>query len=85
MLIPHLPTLFKKPVHRQFDYKPMYYDERKERMEQLKGVKSGSQTGGRMINIKFYSARGKSYLYSNLRLIAIIFALLLLAYLIIVF
>jgi hypothetical protein len=54
-------------------------------MEQLKGVKAGSQTGGRMINIKFYSARGKSYLYSNLRLIAIIFALLLLAYLIIVF
>jgi hypothetical protein len=85
MLIPKLPSLFKNPIHRHFDYKPLYYNERKERLDQLKEVHSGSENSGRRTSIKFYSSRGKSYLYSNLRLIAIIFALLLLAYLIIVF
>jgi len=85
MLIPKLPSLFKKPNHRQFDYKPLYYDERKERLDQLKEAHSGPSKSGSRTRIKFYSSRGKSYLYSNLRLIAIIFVLLLLAYLIIVF
>lgn len=29
-------SLFKKPEHRIFDYAPMYYDERKERLDKLK-------------------------------------------------
>jgi hypothetical protein len=85
MLVPKLPTLFRNPAHRQFDYKPIYYDERKERIEQLKGLNQDKPSGSRSGKIKFHSTRGKSYLYSNLRLIAIIFALLLLAYLIIIF
>lgn len=36
MQAPRLPSIFKHRSAKAFDYKPLYYDERKERIEELK-------------------------------------------------
>ncbi len=39
-------VFFKRPKPRQFDYKPRYYDEEKERAEELRRKSLGIKTGG---------------------------------------
>ena len=36
MQAPRIPSFFKTPKSKTFDYKPMYYDKRKEELERLK-------------------------------------------------
>ena len=36
MQTPRIPSFFKTPKSKTFDYKPMYYDKRKEELERLK-------------------------------------------------
>ena len=36
MQVPRIPSFFKTPKSKIFDYRPRYYDKRKERIEQLK-------------------------------------------------
>lgn len=40
-----IPSFFKTPRHRSFDYKPMYYDEQKERKEELERLVEENRTG----------------------------------------
>ena len=40
-----IPSFFKTPRHRTFDYKPLVYDERKERKEELERLAEESRTG----------------------------------------
>jgi CHASE3 domain sensor protein len=40
-----IPSFFKTPRHRSFEYKPMYYDEQKERKEELERLVEENRTG----------------------------------------
>ena len=76
MQAPRIPSFFKTPKSKTFDYKPRYYNKRKEELEQLK--KEGKRIKGLFFsrNIR-KSAKGKR----TKNLFFIIIALFLLAYL----
>ena len=76
MQAPRIPSFFKTPKSKTFDYKPRYYNKRKEELEQLK--KEGKRTKGLFFsrNIR-QSAKGKR----TKNLFFIIIGLFLLAYL----
>lgn len=40
-----IPSMFKTPRHRSFDYKPMIYDEQKERKKELEQMVDEQRTG----------------------------------------
>lgn len=88
MEAPKLPSIFKHHGPRAFQLKPRYYDERKERIEELKKKYEGkhvpvSTDGFReKINDKWRADRSKGARSSNMRLIVIIAILFLLTYLI---
>jgi len=42
MQVPRIPSFFKTPKSKIFDYRPRYYDKRKEQLEQL-NKESGKQ------------------------------------------
>ena len=76
MQVPRIPSFFKIPKSKIFDYKPRYYDQRKEAFEQLKN--KGKRTKG-----LFFSRKIKQSIAGNRskRIFFIIIALFLLAYL----
>ena len=85
-----IPRFFKIPQHKQFDYQPLYYDERKEklqerikRIEQEYGVSNGKEYVRSMTKGSFshyYERKRKAQKYSSTRLIIIIIFLLFVAY-----
>ena len=77
MQAPRIPSFFKIPKSKIFDYKPRYYDKRKEALEQLKN--KGKTTKGLFFNIKIKQSIAGN---RSKRIIFIIIALLLLVYLI---
>lgn len=91
MEAPKLPSLFKQNRSKTFDFKPRYYDERKERLESLRRKYSGEQNGedhykkaqlrDRMTS-EWRSAKPVKQGSSNVMLLVIIGILTLLAYLI---
>ena len=85
MITPRLPSLFKKTSYKSFDYQPLYYDEQKERIEQLNNNIQKDSKQGVSRRIKFQSVKSKNYFYANIRLVAIVFGLLVLAYYILIF
>ncbi|NJM16274.1 MAG: hypothetical protein HC896_13670 [Bacteroidales bacterium] len=80
-----IPSLFKTPRHRQFNYQPVYYNPVKEELEQrtkkAKGeagsVKQGIQRGQMRGYFHHVASQKKQ---SNIRLVVILLALFLLAY-----
>ena len=75
MQVPKLPSFFKTPRIKSFNFKPRYYDERKEALKQLK--KQGKRTKG-----KFFKRKTKARnLNRSKRLVIILIALFLLFYL----
>ena len=76
MQAPRIPSFFKTPKSKTFDYKPMYYDKRKEELERLK--KEGKKQKGLFFskNIK-QNTKGKR----TKNLLFIIIGLFLLSYL----
>ena len=40
-----IPSFFKTPRHRSFEYKPMYYDEQKERKQELERLAEENRSG----------------------------------------
>jgi len=76
MQTPRIPSFFKTPKSKTFDYKPMYYDKRKEELERLK--KEGKKQKGLFFskNIR-QNTKGKR----TKNLLFIIIGLFLLAYL----
>ena len=75
MQAPRLPSIFKSPKVRRFSFPVMYYEERKERIENLKK--------GKKTKIKFKS-KGDSRTNTgrSKRLLLVIIALVLVTYLI---
>lgn len=87
MLAPKLPQIVKLPKYKSFDYKPIYYDEAKEDLENRVRKASGELTEDEKFQIGTFKnkwARGKSAQpnsASNIRLVVIIAILSLLAWL----
>ena len=85
-----IPRLFKLPKHRQFHYEPIYYDERKELLnERIRGVEQEmgiKKDGDRIRTIskgsfsKYFNRKRKVQRYSTYRLVIITIFLLFLAY-----
>ena len=74
MPAPKLPSFFKMPSAKYFSFKPRYYDERKERREQL--LKEGkSPLKFKRTNLKHPAQKGRRY-----RILFLIIILSLLAY-----
>lgn len=90
-----LPRFFRLAKPRQFHYEPVYYDERKERLqeriretEQKLGVKLDGEYKRTLMKGSFTShriAKRKTNTQSTLRLIIIFIFLLLLSYLLLFF
>ena len=76
MQAPRIPSLFRTLKIKSFDFKPRYYDERREELKQLKN--KGKRTKGLLFNKK-----RKQTVVGNRskRLVIILIALFLLAYL----
>ncbi len=87
-----IPSLFKTPRHRQFNYRPLYYNQQKEelqerirKIEQEMGVKKPDESGYRT-GIQRGQMRGhfrdtkRLKKQSNVRLLIILLALFALAY-----
>lgn len=89
MIAPKLPSLFKTSRNKQFEYKPIYYDEAKERMQerinrikQELGIANAAEppdTAARM-KVRFSEKwnrkhYNKQVTHSNLRIIAILAAM----------
>jgi 3-phenylpropionate/cinnamic acid dioxygenase small subunit len=85
-----IPRFFKIPQHKQFHYEPIYYDERKERLEERirqieaeHGIKNGDQPVRTLRKGSFshyYERKRKTQKYSSTRLIIIIIFLLFISY-----
>jgi hypothetical protein len=87
-----IPRFFKLPNHRQFNYVPRYYDEKKEQLEERKkrileedGVYTEhestpeSRIRGRMKGY-FHKGKVRKTNMSNIRILVIMFFLMLVAY-----
>ena len=90
MEAPKLPSIFKHRGPKSFEFKPRYYDARKERLEELKKKYNGANpplsgsAGFRdKIQSQWHSDRSRTVQSSNIRLVVIIAILVLLTYLII--
>lgn len=92
MEAPRLPSIFKHRGAKKFDFKPRFYDERKERINELKKKYQSKDLDSRTyleadlrerISSEWRNERQKSTSSSNFRLVAIIAILFFIAYLII--
>jgi len=91
MEAPRLPSVFKAHRAKQFSFKPRYYDERKERLEELKKkyankeVRRNTISFSEKIEGKWRHERNRSVSKSNFRLLVIIAILTFITYKIITF
>lgn len=85
-----IPRFFRIPQHKRFHYEPIYYDERKERLEerikqieQEYGIKNGDDyvpTIRKGSFSSYYGRKKKASRYSTTRLVIIIIFLLFVSY-----
>ena len=85
-----IPRFFKLPQHKQFHYEPIYYDERKEKLEeriraieQEYGINKGGESVRNLRKGSFsnhYTRNRKAQRYSTTRLIIIIVFLAFISY-----
>jgi hypothetical protein len=54
-----LPSMFKTPRHRSFDYKPVYFDEQKERKKELEQLAKDAKSGNISDERRLELLRGK--------------------------
>ncbi|MGH1434576.1 MAG: hypothetical protein ACRBG0_08970 [Lewinella sp.] len=85
--------MFKVPVHQKFDYKPMYYDPKKEELEErikglkelqkddVEGAKARIASGMRSSYLADQEYRKRQVLRSNLVLVGVVIMLIVLGYL----
>lgn len=91
MEAPKLPSVFKAHRAKQFEFKPRYYDERKERLEELKKKYDGKEVRRTTLSFrekvdgKWRHERSRSVSKSNLRLLLIIAILTFITYKIIMY
>jgi len=85
-----IPRFFKVPQHKQFHYEPIYYDERKEKLEErIKAIEQeyGINKGGESVRSlrkgsfsQYHTRNRKAQRYSTTRLIIIIVFLIFISY-----
>ncbi len=85
-----IPRFFKTPEHKQFHYEPIYFDERKERLEErikqieqehgIKNIEEYVRTMRKGSFSHYYDRKKKTQRYSTTRLIIIIIFLLFVSY-----
>ena len=81
MIAPKLPSFFKSAPHRKFSFKARYYDKRKEELKQIIEQKKPSKESFKF-NSKWEPAqRAQSNKKSNRTILLIVFALLVVSYL----
>ena len=86
---PKLPTIFKQGRASNFNYQPLYYDEEKERSEELKRKYAGEpdkltrEDFRSQLKADWKKTRSRQVGSSNMRLVLIVIGLLLVSYLII--
>lgn len=83
MLVPKLPSFFKRPINHKFDYKPLYYDSVKEQQEKRAAAIGRNGASSFSGKINFSSSKARTVNRSNWRLLIIIMVLFGLAYYII--
>jgi len=72
MLLPGFSSLFRTTKPQRFDYKPIYYDEEKEKRDKERAANS-TNTGSR--NIKFRSKLSRASMKTNLTILILVFLL----------
>jgi hypothetical protein len=91
MEAPKLPSFFKQNQHRRFEYSPRFYDERKERIEEMRKKYGGEESAEKFSSTNFRmrmnsewrnSGSRKGSRGTSLRLVVIVLALFLISYLI---
>lgn len=86
-----IPRLFRLPQHKQFTYEPIYYDERKEQLqERIRKIESemgiNKEEGEFKASLSrgsfshFHARKRKNQRYSSLRLVIILIFLFLVTY-----
>ena len=85
-----IPRLFKLPKHKQFTYEPIYYDERKEQLQERianiedeMGVKREGEAPRKLSKgsfSHFHERKRQSQKYSSMRLLIIVIFLFLITY-----
>lgn len=91
MQAPRLPSMFKHSGARGFEYKPVYYDAEKERIEKIKQKyatkesREAEESIREKMQTEWRGQRQKSVGRSNTRLFAIIVGLCFLVYLILTY
>ena len=86
-----IPRLFRLPNHKQFNYEPIYYDERKEQLQERirnieneMGIKKEGEDNIRTLSkgsfSHFHDRKRKTQKYSSLRLIIILLFLMFVTY-----
>ena len=68
MLVPKLPSMFRTTRNQQFEYKPIYWDEKKERKKALDREVAAGKTGSGSRRIKFHSTEARSFGKSNVKI-----------------
>jgi Flp pilus assembly protein TadB len=85
MEAPKLPSFIKQNRNKRFEYRPWFYDERKERLSKMKSEKTSSESNNeeRKVNLREHWSRNRRHgnKQSFVRLILITAFLFLLAYL----
>ena len=86
-----IPRFFRLPKHKQFNYKPLYYDPVKEAREERKknigrelGIIDGDKYSGRITRGSmrdYFKRETKARRQSNFRLVIIVMVLFFIAYL----
>jgi len=74
MLLPGFPSLFRTSKPQQFDYKPIYYDEKKEEKEKRSKVVNKSNISGNS-TIKFRARASRASVQTNLRILLLVILL----------
>tara|TARA_R110000850_G_scaffold37260_4_gene98119 strand:- start:719 stop:1042 length:324 start_codon:yes stop_codon:yes gene_type:complete len=91
MSAPRFPSFFKNKGPKSFEFKPRYYDARKERLEEMKRNANTekpvfvSENFREKARDKWRSERSRSVNASNIRVFAIVVILFFIAYLIITY
>ena len=84
MRAPRFPSLFRVKSHQRFDYKPIYYDEDKEKKESRAKARKAIAASGQK-EIKFKPRASDTLRASNMRILTLVFILSALAYFIITY
>ena len=72
MLVPKFPSIFRTTENQRFDYKPLYYDEEKEKREKRAKEQGVQNFSGTHSSVRFKSTGAGSLRNSNMRIFLLV-------------